>query len=63
MRRNTFQEEAIACVKAVSRKRIGCLKNSETGSVLGVWGVGGQWLARWAAAGLHSLDRLFWVPF
>ena len=47
MRRDTFQEEATACVKAVSRKRIGYLKYSEKGSVPRVWGVRGQWLARW----------------
>ena len=63
MRRDTFQEEATACVKAVSRKRIGYLKYSEKGNVPRVWGVRGQWLARWGAEGLHSLDRPLWIPF
>lgn len=44
MRGNAFQAEGIVCVKARSRKRIGCLKNSQKGSVPGVWGARGQWL-------------------
>ena len=63
MRRSTLQEEVIACVKAFSKKRIGCLKNYERGRVLGVWGMRGRWLARRAVAGLHSLDRPLWISF
>lgn len=53
----------IACVKAFSRKRIGCLKNYERGRVLGVWGVRGWSLARRAVAGVHSLDGTLWISF
>lgn len=63
MRRNTFQEEAIACVKAVSTKRIGCLKNSETGSVLG-GGSGGPVAGQVGSSrSAQPLGQALWVPF